>query len=97
MTFDLTAVLSALAIILNWAVALFGMPHQIAKLYRAKSAEGFSITTFSLYAISFTLALIYGIRIRDSALTIGNIPLVFFSTVILGQIMWYGRKASPAA
>jgi uncharacterized protein with PQ loop repeat len=89
---DLTYILGSLAIATNWAVVLAGMPHQVYKLFKSKSAQGFSVATFSLYLISFLFGLFYGISVGNQPLIIGNIPTVFFSAIILAQILYYNFK-----
>lgn len=89
----LVSILGIAGIVINWAVALAGMPHQIYKNFRYKRTEGLSILTFSLYVIAFTFGLLYGVMSKNTALIIGNIPLVLFSAIILGQIIYYRQIA----
>lgn len=84
-----TSTLETLAIFINWTVVLVGMPHQVYTLFKTKKVGGLSITTFSLYLIAFVCGLAYGLEINNNALIYGNIPTVLFSTIILGQIIYY--------
>ena len=88
----ITSTLATLAIGINWAVVLAGMPHQVYTLFKTKSAKGLSVVTFSRYLIAFLCGLLYGIDIDNAPLIYGNIPTVFFSAIILGQIVYYKNR-----
>jgi uncharacterized protein with PQ loop repeat len=89
----LVSILGIAGVVINWAVALAGMPHQIYKNFKYKKIEGLSTFTFSLYVVAFTFGLLYGVTSKNMALIVGNVPLVLFSVIILGQIIYYRRIA----
>ena len=62
---------------------------QVIKTWKSKSAGDISLSMFLLFCIGITLWLIYGIMIRDLAVTLTNLfTLVLASTILFFKLKY---------
>ena len=89
---SLVTILGIIGVVINWTLAIIGMPLQIRENLKRRNAEGLSTLNFSLLFWVFATSFLYGLSIYNFPLILGNaLPLVF-SGIILGQIMYYRKK-----
>ncbi len=62
---------------------------QVIKTWKSKSAGDISLSMFLLFCIGITLWLIYGIMIRDLAVTLTNLfTLILASTILFFKLKY---------
>ena len=72
----------------SWAVKLIGLPAQIRKLRREKSATGVSLLRNALDYESYVLWWLYGLSIHNNVIAYGQAP----GAVMVWGIIWYNLK-----
>lgn len=56
---------------------------QVYKIWKTKSADGVSLTMFSMFLLGVILWLIYGILLGSVSMTIANIITAVLATIII--------------
>lgn len=89
---SLVTVLGIIGVVINWTLAIIGMPLQIRENLKRRNTEGLSTLNFSLLFSVFTISFLYGWSIYNFPLVLGNALPAIFSGIILGQITYYRKK-----
>ena len=70
-----------------------GMPNQIIKNYKLKSAESLSLFLFVTLFFTFTSWVVYGILKPDWFICIPNALGAICASIIVYQIIYYGKNS----
>ncbi len=84
--------LGLIAASVSLTLVAIGLPAQIVKNYRRKSCEGLSPILFVLAFCTYLLWSLYGWTKPDWFLASAQTPGLILAIIILGQLIYYGRK-----
>lgn len=93
MELTLALAVDILTTIVAILVKVIGLPHQIAKIHKRKSAEGLSTVFFALAFLSYILWAIHGYIQKDNVLIVGQGFGILTTGIILLQIVIYRKKS----
>jgi len=71
-----------LGLIAGFCTTIAFLP-QVIKTWKEKSAEGLSLGMFSIFCTGVTLWLIYGLMIKDLAVTLANLITLMLASMLL--------------
>ncbi len=71
-----------LGLVAGFCTTLAFLP-QVIKTWKEKSAEGLSLGMFSIFCIGLVLWLVYGLIIKDLAVTLSNLITLMLASMLL--------------
>lgn len=91
------AVFGAAAMIVSLTIVLVGLPAQILRNARRKSADGISPLLILCTVLTYSLWSLYAWTKPDWYLAAAQTPGAVISAILVGQYAWYTRKRRIAA